>query len=265
VTPARLDEFDDRLSHPVHGELLALLGTFRFATTAPLARATRPAYSSDRSALRQIARHLTTLNSVGLVSHLERRVGGWQGGSQSAVWALTTRGHRALTGSRARRRPQLTSTTFLAHLLAITETRVLIAETTRILPGTTAQVVGEPECWRRFLGPHGVPVTLRPDLHVTVTSPEYRDGYFLEIDRATENPARVVASCWTYQRYRRTGTEQHATGVFPIVVWLVPSTHRQEQLRRHLAAEPGLASDLFLVITPDELPALLRTGPPTTI
>jgi hypothetical protein len=178
---------------------------------------------------------------------------------------LTTRGHRALTGSRARRRPQLTSTTFLAHLLAITETRVLIAETTRILPGTTAQVVGEPECWRRFLGPHGVPVTLRPDLHVTVTSPEYRDGYFLEIDRATENPARVVASCWTYQRYRRTGTEQHATGVFPIVVWLVPSTHRQEQLRRHLAAEPGLASDLFLVITPDELPALLRTGPPTTI
>jgi hypothetical protein len=75
----------------------------------------------------------------------------------------------------------------------------------------------------------------------------------------------VVASCWTYQRYRRTGTEQHATGVFPIVVWLVPSTHRQEQLRRHLAAEPGLASDLFLVITPDELPALLRTGPPTTI
>ncbi len=264
MIPACLDQFDDRLSHPIHGELLALLGAFRFATTAQLARATRPAYGSERSALRQTARHLVALTEAGLVSHLERRVGGWQGGSQAAVWPLTTRGHRALTGSRARQRPQLTSTTFLAHLLAITETRILIAETIRTLPGTTAEVVGEPGCWRRFLGPQGVPVTLRPDLQLTVTSEQYRDGYFLEIDRATENPARVIATCWTYQRYWRTGIERRTTGAFPIVVWLVPSIGRRDQLDRHLDAEPGLARELFLVITPDQLPDLIRSGPPTT-
>ncbi len=264
MIPAHLDQFDGRLSHQVHADLLTLLGTFRFATTMQLARATRPAYSSNRSALRQTARHLVALSDAGLVSHLERRVGGWQGGSQAAVWALTTRGHHALTGSRARQRPQLTSTTFLAHLLAVTETRILITETIRAMSGSTARVVGEPSCWRRFLGPHGQPVTLRPDLHLAVTSEQYRDGYFLEIDRATENPARVIATCWTYQRYRRTGTEQRATGAFPIVVWLVPSTQRRDQLRRHLDAEPGLAGELFLVITPEQLPDLIRTGPPTT-
>ncbi|MBW0252583.1 replication-relaxation family protein [Cellulomonas sp. PS-H5] len=264
TAPSLPDRLGDDLSHPIHAELLTLVGRFRFATTRQLARVTRPAYRSSRSALRQTARHLVSLNRAGLVSHLERRVGGWQGGSQAAVWALTTRGHRTLTGSRSRQRPQLTSTTFLAHLLAVTETQVLITETVRDLPDTTAQVTGEPHSWRRFLGPHGQPVSVRPDLHLTVKSEQYRDDYFLEIDRATENPARVIATCWTYQRYQRTGTEQQTSGAFPVVVWLVPSTRRREQLRRHLGAEPHLRADLFLVITPDELPELLRSGPPTT-
>lgn len=250
------------LTYPIYGQLLRLLQLHRFATTHQVARFMRPEYASDRSALRQSLRQLRALKDAGLVLRLERRIGGWQGGSAVSIWALTTQGHRHLTGSRKRRRPEHLTTGFLEHGLAVTEARLRVEETVRTLPGSTSEVQVEPDCWRRYIGPHGIAVTLKPDLQLTVTSPEYQDVYFIEVDRATENPGRVIRQCWQYEQYRRSGTEQGQYGVYPAVIWVVPNEHRKLQLERAFAEEKQLPRHLFTVITPDELNMLIRDGPP---
>ena len=143
--------------HPAAHRLLALLATYRFATTTQLARLTAEAYGSLSSAIRQTLRHLARLQEQHLVTCLERRVGGWRGGS-------------------------------------------------------TATITTEPDCWRSHLGTAGQHLTLRPDLHAVVTSPGYQDHYFIEVDRDTENPARVITTCHRYQAYYATGIEQQAGG-----------------------------------------------------
>lgn len=247
-------------AHPIYAQLLALIGEYRFATTHQLTRLTTHLYGSRRSAIRQTLRHLRELRERHFITKLERRVGGWQGGSQVAIWTLTTKGRRHLTGNRNRLRPHHFSTTFLEHSLAVTESRVLLHESADQLQ---LQVVaqGEPACWRRYLDPHGNTVTLKPDLAVTVTSEAYVDRYFIEVDRATENPARVIRKCWQYVQYRRSGTEQGQHGVFPAVIWLVPNEQRKQQIVRNLIVEAKLPRELFHVLTANELLPLVRDGP----
>lgn len=141
--------------------------------------------------------------------------------------------------------------------------RLVATETIRTIPQASLAVQTEPACWRRFLGPHGQPLTLRPDLHLAITTPAYHDRYFIEVDRATENPARVIAACQRYVHYRQLGIEQQATGLFPAVLWIVPHQARRTQLARHLA-EAQLPDGLFHSLTLAELPALLRDGPPAS-
>lgn len=250
---------------PRQHRLLQHLHELRFATTGQLARLTIEHYRTPRSALRQTSRHLHHLEQQQHVLRLERRIGGWQGGSTPAIWALTTRGQRHLSGQRrgVRQRPRLISTTFLEHRLATTETCLIATETIRAIPQATLAIQTEPTCWRHFLGPHGQPLTLRPDLHLAITTPAYHDRYFIEIDRATENPARVIATCWRYVHYQQLGIEQQSSGLFPAVLWVVPHQARRTQLARHLA-EAQLPDGLFHSLTLAELPALLRDGPPTT-
>ena len=189
--------------HPMQARLLALVAAHRFATTTQLARLTAPEYASPASALRQTQRHLASLAQQRLLTSLERRVGGWQGGSAVTVWAATTRGHRRMAAENGedvevprRQRPREVSTTFLDHLLAITEVRTSIEEAVRQQADTEAAVALEPDCWRTALSPSSQVQVLRPDLAVTITSPAYEDRYLIEVDRATENPGRVIATCW---------------------------------------------------------------------
>lgn len=249
--------------HPAAHRLLALLATYRFATTTQLARLTAEAYGSLSSAIRQTLRHLARLQEHDLVTRLERRVGGWQGGSTVSIWTLTTRGRRVQTGSRSRQRPCSLSTSFLAHLLAITETSVQITETTRSMTDASATITTEPGCWRSYLGPAGQQLTLRPDLHAVVASPRYDDHYFIEVDRDTENPARVIAACHRYQAYYATGAEQRQTGVFPITLWVVPHDVRREQLWHCITEQPDLDSRLFAVITAQQIAETITGGPPS--
>ena len=250
--------------HPAAHRLLALLATYRFATTTQLARLTVEAYGSLSSAIRQTLRYLARLQEHDLVTRLERRVGGWQGGSTVSVWTLTTRGRRVQTGSRSRQRPRSLSTSFLAHLLAITETSVQITETARSMTDASATITTEPVCWRSYLGPAGQQLTLRPDLHAVVTSSRYDDHYFIEVDRDTENPARVLAACQRYAAYYASGAEQRACGVFPLVLWVVPSATRCQQLRRVIASDQRLPAALFAVITNQQIGEMIRNGAVST-
>ena len=251
--------------HPMQARLLALVAAHRFATTTQLARLTAPEYASPASALRQTQRHLASLAQQRLVTSLERRVGGWQGGSAVTVWAATTRGQRlvAAAGEEVprRQRPREVSTTFLDHLLAITEVRTSIEEAVRQEVDTEATVALEPDCWRTALSPSGQVQVLRPDLAVTITSPAYEDRYLIEVDRATENPGRVIATCWRYQEHQATSAQASDGDVFPLVVWLVPTDRRRHRLERAIAHSTGLLRELFRVIRLDQLPTLIYGGP----
>ena len=252
----------------MQARLLALVAAHRFATTTQLTRLTALEYVSSASALRQTQRHLASLAQQRLLTSLERRVGGWQGGSAVTIWAATTRGHRLVAAENGedeevprRQRPREVSTTFLDHLLAITEVRTSIEEAVRQEADTEAAVALEPDCWRTALSPSGQPQVLRPDLAVTITSPAYEDRYLIEVDRATENPGRVIATCWRYQEHQATSAQASDGGVFPLVVWLVPTDRRRHRLERAIAHSTGLLRDLFRVIRLDQLPALIHGGP----
>ena len=252
--------------HPMQARLLALVAAHRFATTTQLARLIALEYASSASALRQTQRHLANLAQQRLLTSLERRVGGWQGGSAVTIWAATTRGQRLVAVDEGeevprRQRPREVSTTFLDHLLAITEVRTSIEEAVRQEADTEAMVALEPDCWRTALSPSGQPQVLRPDLAVTITSPAYEDRYLVEVDRATENPGRVIATCWRYQEHQATSAQVSDGVVFPLVVWLVPTDRRRHRLERAIAHSTGLLRDLFRVIRLDQLPTLIHGGP----
>ncbi|MGO2140781.1 MAG: replication-relaxation family protein [Leucobacter sp.] len=217
-------------------------------------------YGNRRSAIRQTSRHLRELHRRNFLVRLERRVGGWQGGSQVSIWTLSTKGMRHINGSTKRVRPHHHTTTFLHHHLAVTETRVVLHEASRRFQ-RELDVQVEPNCWRRYPSSSGVTTTLKPDLAATITSDDYVDRYFIEVDRDTENPARVITKCWHYLRYQRSGLEQREYGVYPAVVWLVPREARKQQLVKAIISEPGLPRDLFTVITLAELHLLVRDGP----
>ena len=270
IAAARFSPLSPPPIHPMQARLLALVAAHRFATTTQLARLTALEYASSASALRQTQRHLASLAQQRLLTSLERRVGGWQGGSAVTIWAATTRGHRLVAAENGedeevprRQRPREVSTTFLDHLLAITEVHTSIEEAVRQQTDTEATVALEPDCWRTALSPSGQVQVLRPDLAVTITSPAYEDRYLMEVDRATENPGRVIATCWRYQEHQATSA-QASDGdgdVFPLVVWLVPNDRRRHRLERAIAHSTGLLRDLFRVIRLDQLPTLIHGGP----
>lgn len=252
---------------PADHRLLRLVFACRFATTSQLARLVVGDYQSEAASLRQCQRHLAELDGWHLVGHLERRIGGWQRGSETTVWYLTPTGTKQVSGRTGRRQyPGRLSTSFLSHGLAVTEARVLVTETTSSDEVRVERLQGEPECWRPYLGGYGARLILKPDLALGLRVGNYIDEYFLEIDQATENPARILAKCDRYVAYQQTGAEQAALGVFPAVVWLVPSAARAQQIS---AITDGLVdrgrcpAGLFHTITLDQLPQLLRAGPTT--
>lgn len=266
IAAARFSSLLPAPIHPMQARLLALVAAHRFATTTQLARLTALEYASSASALRQTQRHLASLAQQRLLTSLERRVGGWQGGSAVTIWAATTRGQRLVAVDEGeevprRQRPREVSTTFLDHLLAITEVRTSIEEAVRQEADTEATVALEPDCWRTALSPSGQVQVLRPDLAVTITSPAYEDRYLIEVDRATENPGRVIATCWRYQEHQATTSQVGDGDVFPLVVWLVPTDRRRHRLERAIAHSTGLLRDLFRVIRLDQLPTLIHGGP----
>ena len=264
IAAARFSSLVPAPIHPMQARLLALVAAHRFATTTQLARLTAPEYASPASALRQTQRHLASLAQQRLLTSLERRIGGWQGGSAVTIWAATTRGHRRVAPDEGegevprRQRPREVSTTFLDHLLAITEVRTSIEEAVRQETDTEATVALEPDCWCTALSPSGQVQVLRPDLAVTITSPAYEDRYLIEVDRATENPGRVIATCWRYQEHQAQASDGD---VFPLVVWLVPTDRRRHRLERAIAHSTGLLRELFRVIRLDQLPTLIHGGP----
>lgn len=244
---------------------------FRLLTSRLIQRLHFPVSLSDQanaghasvgSATKQAMRVLTRLDEHGVIAHLERRIGGVRHGSQGYIWQLTSTGasvQRVRRGETSRRRYTEPSILFTDHTLAVAELAVTIRE---LAGGGELEVLAmqtEPECWRDYLGPHGLTLTLKPDLYSVTATGEYEDHLFIEADMGSEHPPQILAKCRAYTAYHATGAEQARTGVFPLVLWVTGSQAREVQLRRAIATDPTLQPELFQVTTAERFAEHLTT------
>jgi hypothetical protein len=239
-----LRAFDLQLSERDKAVLLSAQQC-RFLTTGQIQRLHFIEPPTSAAKIRATNRTLTKLHAAGLLSRLLRRIGGVRAGSSAAIWRVSAAGQRFLCRDMPqefpRKRLAVPTTAFLQHSIAVAELFVRLKATANL-----QSVQFEPECWRG---------QLKPDLYAITTSDGFADYYFFEVDRDTEAPSRVITKCRRYVDYYRTGAEQRQSGVFPLVVWVVPDEKRKNTLEQYIAAELGNFKALFQVKACDEFPA----------
>jgi hypothetical protein len=241
--------------------ILRSVSEHQFMTTRQIMRLHFHAHQSEPSGIRAAIRVLSRMLDLRVITRLERVVGGTRAGSSSYVWCLDVVGDRlsrAELGS-PRRRYLEPSLTFLGHKLAVSETRVVIEETVR---GHELELLAldiEMRAWRPFLGRGGETIQLKPDLGAITATATDEDHWFIEVDLGTESFRTLLEKCAVYETYRRTGREQAARGVFPRVLWIMPTRTRARSLSEHIASTRTLDPRLFTVITPDRLATTLTS------
>ena len=78
------------------------------------------------------------------------------------------------------------------------------------------------------------------------------------MDLGTESLSQILDKCNMYLRYYYTGIEQKATGMFPLVVWIVKDADRKNGIKEYIREKLNGQPKMFLVITPDELEKMIR-------
>ncbi len=249
-----------------HVTILGLVSDHRFVTSDQLARYLQPHYSTRNSAVRQTNRLTKHLESLGLIRHLNRRIGGTRPGSTSHIWHLTEAGQRLThidpatnqpPTVRPKRRWREPSQTFLTHTLAVTEIRIVVEETSRSTPIKLLGIETEPTCWRHHTNPYGHSETIKPDLALITRRGPHEHHWWCEADLGTENPARITSKAHNYLRHYHSGVEQQTRGVFPQIIWVTPTEARRKQLRDILSADSQLPPGMHLTATPTQLPAII--------
>jgi hypothetical protein len=214
-------------------------------------------HGTDASASRTTRRVLARLQRDGLLRALERRIGGVHAGSQATIWQLAAPGSRLIYEDGNRRRSGTPSERFLRHQLAVADVHVLLRQHERIEAIEQIQVEVEPASWRRYQGPSGEPRWLQPDLFAEITSSDFVDRYFIEVDLGSESLPTLLGKCEQYEHYRRSGVEQARGDSFPLVLWLFLSAARAEALRSAAHRSGHLASAMFRYATPETLMQVL--------
>jgi hypothetical protein len=219
-----------------------------------------PTPASERQARRTLAR----LVERRLLARLERRVGGVRAGSDGYVYALDVGGQRLLdaTHGRAARRPWTPGERWLRHSLAVSELYVRLVEAERTSELELLDFATEPACWRRYAGPAGAALIVKPDAYLRLGVGRDELVWFVEVDCATEGPAAITRQLRSYQAYWQSGREQADHGVFPRVLWLAPSARRQQALVDITARQPAEARALFQVTRFDAAVGVLGGGQP---
>lgn len=243
---SRLDSITPTLTE----QDIAVIDVLSFVRMASGNQLNRLLWPTTPAGRRACQRHLKRLTELRILTRLHRRVGGIKSGSQGFTYALDVNGQRiAQTRHHNTIRRPTPSDFFVDHTLAITETYVVLATTENI---ELLDWTPEPDCWRTFSGPAGRTVTLRPDAFIRWAIGDWELCAFVEVDRATEHPGRIVRKADQYVRYWRTGTEQRIEGVFPTVLWLTPTEQRASVLRQALDGHES--EPLSTVITSDSFP-----------
>lgn len=243
-----------------------LLNTLRHLRFIKTSQAMRLYYPSDipkhRPSMDATKRTLGRLKKYGLINHSKRYIGGIDRGSEEYVWFLTEPGIRLLDlekGATGKRHPCIEpSATNLKHILGETEVFVRVVENCR---GSSDRKIGkidlEPDCWRTYQK-HGKTVSLHPDLFVKILRGKFFDHIFIEVDLATESMRVITNKCKRYIEYYQAGKEQREFGVFPLVLWVVPSDNRKQKITDNVKKSLGSHPRVFYVVTVDELDPVLK-------
>jgi len=229
---------------------------FRLLTTRQVQRLhfrIAPAHhASFGAATKATMRVLSRLQRIGVIGHLERRIGGARRGSQGFIWQLTSTGatvQRTRRGETRRRRYIEPSALFTDHTLAVADLAVTIRELADSGALEILDLETEPACWRGWAGHQSIAETLKPDLHAVTATAEFQDHLFIEADQGTEHLPQILTKCRVYARYHQAGIEQHTRGVFPAVLWVTPTEKRAAALERAIAKDESLPPAIFHVIT----------------
>jgi len=242
VTARRLAALDRGMSDRDRA-VLTTLARVRVATARQLYR-----LHFQGVTRRQARAGLASLAGRRLIARLPRVVGGVRADSTGYVYALDVAGTRLVRPGRERpQRPWSVGRAFLDHSLAVTDLYVRLTEAERAGRLHLADFVTEPGCWRRFHGPGGARLVLKPDAALRLRLGRYEDRWWLEADCGTESRTTLARKCEVYRRYWQAGVEQARTGVFPRVLWLVPNEQRQGVLVDVIARQPEDARPLFVV------------------
>lgn len=246
------------------------LEQYRLLTTRHIQRLHLPAkplgaHATISAATRGTTRILNRLEALGTIERLERRIGGLKHGSALTIWHLGGAGERYLRarrGETARRRYHQPNTPFITHTLAMADIAVSLREQASTSRFDLLELSPEPGCWRDFTGPGGGAVTLKPDLLAVTADANTETHSFIEVDCGTEHLPAIIRKCRLYQQYFATGIEQQARGLFPAVVWLVPTAKRAATIRTALAADRDLDAALFWIALSEQ--AITQLAPYTS-
>ena len=244
-------------------EVLSLLNRCRYVTTKQLVelyfRENKPKTATRRANL--LTKKLTNL---GLIHHLERRIGGVRAGSGSYIWHITHKGIKELREVEPNVKLKLKNRYeptqhHLKHQLFVTQLFVELTALHLDQKIFLEDFSFEPKCWRSFttLFSH---FTLKPDAFTRLTIGDFEDAYFFEADNATEHLGRVIAKCKQYVAYFNTGIEQRENEVFPLVVWVVPDEKRKLAIEQRIQKELQDYWELFQVITLDDFKDFMTGG-----
>jgi hypothetical protein len=189
---------------------------------------------------------------MGLVSRLERRIGGLHAGSAGFIYGLAPLGQRLTTergpaGGRRLRRPWEPSRYFVDHILAVSELYVSLRELERAGRFELLRFDGEPACWRTWTGLSAERLVLKPDAYVVLARGDFEYASFVEVNRSTESLSVIRRKAQTYVTYYQAGVEQQLRGLFPRVVWLPDTEPRRERLVDGLARLDPMRWRLFSV------------------
>jgi Replication-relaxation len=261
ISRDELDRLHRRLSTRDHA-ILRSVKQHHFLTTTQLERFHFTSHDSPRTASRLCRRVLARLDELRVLEHLERRIGGVRAGSASYVWRVGLIGDRLLRHDtdQPRSRRKEPSLHHLQHCLAVADTHLALRELAVTTSAELLQVTTEPTCWRSYRDPAGVLEILKPDLYAVTAIGEFEDHWFVEVDRATESIPTLLRQCRQYEAYRHNGTEQAGSGLFPLVLWVVPDEPRAAKLRQAIALARDLDTALFRITTPDQLIAAITGG-----
>ena len=248
------------------GHVLKFLLKAKYVTTKQLARLYFTDSVSSSTALRRANLTTKKLNEKDYIGHLDRRIGGVRAGSGSFVWTISTKGLKWLKHFK----PSLAITRqnhyeptwhHLEHTLAISEIYVQLTELKNMhLVQSIDKFQFEPSCWRGWLDNYAGRMILKPDCYIEISLDNYLYNYFVEVDKNSESLARVINKSKQYIRYYNLNIEQKETGVFPLVLWVVPDEKRKLAIEQRIQKELQDYWELFQVITLDDFKDFMTGG-----
>ena len=190
-------------------EVLEKIGEHRYLTTHQVQAFAFTNLGRSDSAARTARHVLQRLERNALLRSLKRRVGGVRAGSAARVWQLAPAGARLLRDDGTTHRSHEPSPRFLAHCLAVADVHLALRSLATIDAVHTVTVQCEPDSWRRYTGQAGEPRWLQPDLAAVVTTNDYDDRWFVEVDLGTESLPNLAAQIRPVRKLPR---QWHRTG-----------------------------------------------------